>query len=79
MTPKPPLTQLAPLALESDVGACLHPDDERDAQLAEEGKEAHVSKTPIGRDDDTAFAHGLGPTPHRTADDRQFVAFHTSL
>ena len=79
MPPKPQLPQLAPLALESDVGASFHSNDERNAQLAEEGKQGHVSKTPIGRDDDGAFAHGLGYTPHRTADDGQFVAFHASF
>jgi hypothetical protein len=40
---------------------------------------ATAAKPPIGRDDDAAFAHGLGHTPHRTAAARQCVAFHTSF
>ena len=79
LTPKPPWTQRAPLALASDVGASFHPDEARDAHLAEEGQQGHVSPTPIGRDDDAACAHGLAYTPPRTADDRQGVAFHTSV
>src|SRR3977135_795601 len=53
MAPKPQLPQFAPLALEIDMGTGFHPDDERDTQLAEEGKKGHVSKTPNRR-----HAHG---------------------
>jgi len=61
------------------MGTSFHPDAERNTQLAESGKQGHVSKTPIGRHDDAAFAHGLGYTSHRTADDRQFIALHASF
>jgi hypothetical protein len=73
IAPKSQLSQFAPLALEIDMGTGFHPDDERDTQLAEQGKQGHVSKSPIGRHEDAAFAHGLGHTSHCTADDRQFV------
>src|SRR5262249_10271798 len=76
---KPQLPQFAPLAPEIDMGTSFHSDDERDTQLTEKGKRGHVSKPPTGRDDDAAFAHGLSHTSPRTADDRQFVAFHTSF
>ena len=76
MAPKPQRAQLAPLALERDVCAGFDPDDEGDAQLAEQGKQGHISKTPIRRDDDAVLPNGLGHTAHRTTDDRQFVAFH---
>lgn len=39
------------------MGAGFHPDDEHDAQLAEEGQQGHGSKPPISRDDDAALAH----------------------
>jgi hypothetical protein len=76
IAPKPQRAQLAPLALERDVGAGFDPDDEGDAQLAEQCKQGHISKTPIRRDDDAVFPNGLGNTAHSTTDDRQFVAFH---
>jgi hypothetical protein len=76
MAPKPQLAQLAPLALEIDVRAGFDSDDERDAQLTEQGKQGHISKTPICRDHDAALPNGLGYTPHSPTDDCQFVAFH---
>jgi hypothetical protein len=79
MPPQPQWPQLAPLPLASDVGASFHSADARNAQLAESGQQGPISKPPIGRDDDAALAHGWGHTPHRPADDRQFVAFQTSF
>jgi len=76
IAPKPQLAQLAPLALERDVGASFDPDDERDAQLTEQVKQGHISETPIRRDHDAALPNGLGHTAHSTTDDGEFVAFH---
>src|SRR4051812_42701515 len=76
IAPKPQLAQLTPLALERDVCAGFDPDDEGDAQLAEQGKQGHISKPPIRRDDDAVLPNGLGNTAHSTTDDRQFVALH---
>ena len=79
MPPNPHAPSLAPCALASDVGASLHPDAARAAQLPEAETQAYGSKTAIGRDDDAACAHGPGPTPPRPAAACPCGALHPSL